>query len=144
MSTKDAIYLAGCRREKSDWVGIGHRHRFQAFILLKSGSNQGVSMVRRPRFLAGGALKQPLSLPTLMMRLPPGSDVGVNTALFTRLEGRRAEVTVVQGGRRRGPQARGERRQRWLRFAFVVGVVGKRGRHNQQTSLIDGGLNVVM
>src|SRR6266536_6638896 len=46
-------------------------------------------------------------LPTLMMRLPASRDVRLNAALLTRLDGRRAEVTVVQSGRGRRPQVWG-------------------------------------
>jgi hypothetical protein len=37
--------LAACRREKADWAGIGHRHRGQVCIALKTGSSRRVSMV---------------------------------------------------------------------------------------------------
>ena len=56
--------LGACRREKADWAGIGHRHRFQVFISIKNGSNRRVSMVGRLHFRAAGASKPPFSRPS--------------------------------------------------------------------------------
>src|SRR5260370_27467138 len=83
-------------------------------------------------------------LPAGMMGITPRGDVGFNAALRTRRQRRGADVPGIQRGCLGRTECGRDGRESRLSFLTVIGVIGERASHDQQTPLIHGHLRIVI
>src|SRR5438270_5239296 len=113
------------------------------FLLLMSLSlYQNVSELVGHLDLGTGLLRRQIRhrcealLPTGMMRIPPGGDVGLDAPFGTRGQGRGAKVASIQCCRLGRADLPGNGRQRRFGFLAIVRMIGQRPAHDEQTCLI--------
>ncbi len=87
--------------------------------------------------------REPL-LPAGMMGITPRRDVGLNAAFGTGQQRRGAKVASIQRGRLGRAERGRDGLQSRLGFLTVVGMIGERASHDQQTPLIHGHLRIVI
>lgn len=83
-------------------------------------------------------------LPTGMMGITTCGDRGLDTAFRTRGERRGSKIASLESRRLWRADLGRDGRQRRLGFLSIVGVMGERTSHDEQTLLIHGYLHVVI
>ena len=102
-------------------------------------------LLGRTRVVAGRCRQSRKAfLPTGVMRITPGGNVGVNPALLTRHNICGAKIAIVHRSRFRWPDLWGYRIQGRRGFVLIGRVIRECLAHNQQARLIDRDLGVVI
>src|SRR5436853_437608 len=102
-------------------------------------------LLARTRVVAGWRRQgRKAFLPTWMMRITPGGNVGINPTLLTRRNICGAKIPVVHRSHFWWPNLRWNRVQGRFGFSLIGRMVRERLAHNQQARLIDRDLGVIV